>query len=65
MENEIRKICKRIDKNFDDLKKDVELTEDAKNRLTPEEIEKIEKYIRKQKLISDLDDKIAELEKEL
>lgn len=62
--DEILEICKRADINFDNLKKDVELTEEVKNKLSKEEIEKVQNYIRTEKLISYLDEKIEELEKE-
>lgn len=55
---------KKADINFDNLKKDVELTEEVKNKLSKEEIEKVQNYIRTEKLISYLDEKIEELEKE-
>ena len=61
--DEILEICKKSDINFDDLKKDIELTKEIKNKLSKEEIEKVESYIRTEKLISYLDEKIAELEK--
>lgn len=63
-EDEILEICKKVDINFDDVKKDVELIEIAKDKLSKEEIEKVKDYIRTQKLISYIDEKIAELEKE-
>ena len=63
-ENEILEICKKVDINFDDVKKDVELIEIAKDKLSEDEIEKVKDYIRTQKLISYIDEKIAELEKE-
>lgn len=64
MDNEILEICKKIDKNFDITGEDVELTEEVKSKLTDEEIEKVEGYIRKQKLLSSIDEKIKELENE-
>ncbi len=62
--DEILEICKSTDINFDNLEKDVELTEEVKNKLSKEEIEKVGSYIRTEKLISYLDEKIEELEKE-
>ena len=50
--DEILEICKKSDINFDDLKKDIELTKEIKNKLSKEEIEKVESYIRTEKLIS-------------
>ena len=55
-DNEVLEICKKIDVNFDDISRNVELPDNIKNQLSKEEIEKVEGYIRTDKLMSYLDE---------
>lgn len=63
-DREVLEICKKIDINFDDITNDVELPDYVKKQLTKEEVEKVEGYLRTQKLMSYLDEQIEKLEKE-
>ena len=63
-DKEVLEICRKIDINFGDITKDVELPDYVKKQLTKEEVEKVEGYLRTQKLMSYLDEQIEKLEKE-
>ena len=63
LDKETIEICKKVDINFDDKAKDVELTDEVKSKLTEEEIEKLESAIRYQKVMVALKKKWEELDK--
>ena len=63
-DKEVLEICRKIDINFGDITNDVELPDYVKKQLTKEEVEKVEGYLRTQKLMSYLDEQIEKLEKE-
>ena len=58
------KYVKKIDVNFEDVSKDVDILDNIKKQLSKEDLDKVESYIRTQKLMSYLDEQISKLENE-